>query len=553
MDEFSALTERFGLKQQGKSAPMAASKRPASNGTARSFSSNSGSNSKPSSHSQNQNSYSGGFPDDILFQSNTGNKESQGRYDDHFGQFQTSTINSSNGSSLDYGSVVMGSGISGSNAYTYDDDDDDDIFGLKKNINDDLSGSFVSPPEKGDSVDDLLGGFGVGADSNSESLKQNEAGSDDLIPGFGASTSSNDGTNAKATESTYLSAKDPFIVLEAASNPAYGSSDSFTDALDELGKLTQSGATKPDGPSTASRTLKPPPKPSQVLKADEVQNPVVSSIDELEDFARCRVRDSPDRSSVCTPKEMREWHSPKASKYKEAKDAAKRTPKKSEDDLESYSSVGTRSSSVPKSRATSSDPIFDAKINRKGPDMVQEKTSGGSSHIKKASSATNLEDDFFSVLGATSAVGEFEEYEGESEERRRARLKRQQKTHDRMVKAVADFNQQEFQTQQEQEERRRIADSLNVEIKRWVAGKEGNMRALLSSLQYVLWPECGWEPVPLTDLITSSSVKKVFRKARLLLHPDKVQGANIQQKYTAEKVFNILQEAWEKFSKEEPC
>lgn len=31
----------------------------------------------------------------------------------------------------------------------------------------------------------------------------------------------------------------------------------------------------------------------------------------------------------------------------------------------------------------------------------------------------------------------------------------------------------------------RIADSLNVEIKRWVAGKEGNMRALLASLQYV--------------------------------------------------------------------
>lgn len=535
MDEFGALTERFGLKPQGKSAPMAASKRPTSNGTARSFSSNSGSNSKPSSHSQNQNSYSGAFPDDILFQSNTGHNESQGRYDDHFGQFQTSTINSSNDSSLDYGSTFMGAGFSGSNAYTYDDDDDD-IFGLKKNINDDLSGSFVSPPEKSDSVDDLLGGFGVGADSNSESLKQNEAGSDDLIPGFGASTSPNDGTNAKAAESTYLSAKDPFIVLEASSNPAYGSSDSFTDALDELGKLTQSGTRKPDGPSKASRTLKPPPKPSQVLKADEVQNPVVSSIDELEDFARCRVQDGPDRRSVHTPKEMRERHSAKASKYKEAKDAAERTPKKSGDDLESYLSAGTRSSSVPKSRETTSG-----------------KTSGGSSHIKKASSTTNLVDDFSSVLGGASAVGEFEEYEGESEERRRARFKREQKTHDRMVKAVADFNQHEFQTQQEQEERRRIADSLDVEIKRWVAGKEGNMRALLSSLQYVLWPECGWEPVPLTDLITSSSVKKVFRKARLLIHPDKVQGANIQQKYTAEKVFYILQEAWEKFSKEEPC
>lgn len=33
--------------------------------------------------------------------------------------------------------------------------------------------------------------------------------------------------------------------------------------------------------------------------------------------------------------------------------------------------------------------------------MVQEKISGGSSHIKKASSTTNLEDDFFSVLGGS--------------------------------------------------------------------------------------------------------------------------------------------------------
>lgn len=33
--------------------------------------------------------------------------------------------------------------------------------------------------------------------------------------------------------------------------------------------------------------------------------------------------------------------------------------------------------------------------------MVQEKTSGGSSHIKKASSTTNLEDDFSSVLGGS--------------------------------------------------------------------------------------------------------------------------------------------------------
>lgn len=65
---------------------------------------------------------------------------------------------------------------------------------------------------------------------------------------------------------------------------------------------------------------------------------------------------------------------------------------------------------------------------------------------------------------------------------------------------------------------------------------------LLSDNDQVLWPECGWQPVSLTDLITGASVKKVYRKATLCIHPDKVQqkGATLQQKYIAEKVFDLL-------------
>lgn len=67
------------------------------------------------------------------------------------------------------------------------------------------------------------------------------------------------------------------------------------------------------------------------------------------------------------------------------------------------------------------------------------------------------------------------------------------------------------------------------------------MTGLLNDDQ-VLWPECGWSPVSLTDMITAASVKKVYRKATLCIHPDKVQqkGANLQQKYIAEKVFDLL-------------
>ncbi|KAK7351694.1 hypothetical protein VNO77_11318 [Canavalia gladiata] len=91
---------------------------------------------------------------------------------------------------------------------------------------------------------------------------------------------------------------------------------------------------------------------------------------------------------------------------------------------------------------------------------------------------------------------------------------------------------------------------INNKIQRWSKGKEGNIRSLLSTLQHVLWPECGWKPVPLVDIIEGNAVKRAYQRALLCLHPDKLQqkGAAPHQKYIAEKVFDILQEAWTQFN-----
>ncbi|KAL5558087.1 hypothetical protein UlMin_034298 [Ulmus minor] len=85
--------------------------------------------------------------------------------------------------------------------------------------------------------------------------------------------------------------------------------------------------------------------------------------------------------------------------------------------------------------------------------------------------------------------------------------------------------------------------AIDVKIRQWTKGKEGNIRSLLSNLQYVLWPQSGWKPVPLVDIIEGNAVKRTYQKALLCLHPDKLQqkGAALHQKYTAEKVFDILQ------------
>ncbi|ERN17577.1 J domain-containing protein required for chloroplast accumulation response 1 isoform X1 [Amborella trichopoda] len=90
----------------------------------------------------------------------------------------------------------------------------------------------------------------------------------------------------------------------------------------------------------------------------------------------------------------------------------------------------------------------------------------------------------------------------------------------------------------------------DTKLRNWSRGKEGNIRSLLSTLQYVLWPGSGWRPVPLVDIIEGSAVKRAYQRALLCLHPDKLQqrGVTVHQKYIAEKVFDILQEAWTHFN-----
>uniref|UniRef100_A0A0D9Y037 J domain-containing protein n=1 Tax=Leersia perrieri TaxID=77586 RepID=A0A0D9Y037_9ORYZ len=217
--------------------------------------------------------------------------------------------------------------------------------------------------------------------------------------------------------------------------------------------------------------------------------------------------------------------------------AAAREKQAKPDDLESFFGMGARANSAPKQRAPTADTMFNSQTQNRGA------ATSASASMRKASSTTNIADDLSAIFGgAPTSSEEFQDIEGETEERRRARFERHQRTRERAAKALAEKNERDMQVQREQAERHRISETMDFEIKRWAAGKEGNLRALLSTLQYVLWPECGWQPVSLTDLITAAAVKKVYRKATLCIHPDKVQqkGANLQQKYIAEKVFDLL-------------
>lgn len=65
---------------------------------------------------------------------------------------------------------------------------------------------------------------------------------------------------------------------------------------------------------------------------------------------------------------------------------------------------------------------------------------------------------------------------------------------------------------------------LVTQILDWIEGKERNIRALLSTMHTVLWEgETRWKPIGMADLVTPEQVKKVYRKAVLVVHPDKVR------------------------------
>ncbi|GAA0164239.1 membrane traffic protein [Lithospermum erythrorhizon] len=141
----------------------------------------------------------------------------------------------------------------------------------------------------------------------------------------------------------------------------------------------------------------------------------------------------------------------------------------------------------------------------------------------------------------------------ESAQRRKARNERHERIMERAAQALAEKNMRDLQAQKEQAERNRLAESLDADVKRWANGKEKNLRALLSTLQYILGPDSGWQPISLTEIVTTAAVKKAYKKSTLYVHPDKLQqrGASIQQKYICEKVFELLKAAWNKFNSEE--
>jgi len=74
----------------------------------------------------------------------------------------------------------------------------------------------------------------------------------------------------------------------------------------------------------------------------------------------------------------------------------------------------------------------------------------------------------------------------------------------------------------EGKEKLELIDKVDARIAAWRDGKRDNLRALLSSMENVLWEGSEWKKVGLHELVMTNKVKIIYMKAIAKTHPDKV-------------------------------
>lgn len=88
--------------------------------------------------------------------------------------------------------------------------------------------------------------------------------------------------------------------------------------------------------------------------------------------------------------------------------------------------------------------------------------------------------------------------------------------------AVASLRAANAAAAKDEDARFAATDVVDARLASWKSGKEGNLRALLQSLDGVLWEGAGWKKVGMADLVLPGKVKVVYMKAIGRVHPDKV-------------------------------
>lgn len=87
----------------------------------------------------------------------------------------------------------------------------------------------------------------------------------------------------------------------------------------------------------------------------------------------------------------------------------------------------------------------------------------------------------------------------------------------------------------------------NAKIQRWKGMVQpNNIKVLLCSLHDVLWTDSGWKRIGMHEFLEGeqAKLKKFYRKAIMMTHPDKNSRDGADRMFLANSIFGILNDAW---------
>ena len=113
------------------------------------------------------------------------------------------------------------------------------------------------------------------------------------------------------------------------------------------------------------------------------------------------------------------------------------------------------------------------------------------------------------------------------------------------AKAVQEFRDRERKAAQSKDDEDEIRKRLEPKIKAWSEeyGKKRPLRALVTSMDKILWEGSGVPSVNLGDILDGKKARRAYLKASLFVHPDKTSHLNAEKRFIASRVFDALSQA----------
>jgi hypothetical protein len=120
------------------------------------------------------------------------------------------------------------------------------------------------------------------------------------------------------------------------------------------------------------------------------------------------------------------------------------------------------------------------------------------------------------------------------------------KSQQKALQELQERDQKQKASESEEDEARK---RLEPKIKAWSEehGKKKQLRALLGSLQLILWPGAEWKVVTLGDILDNSKCKRCYHKASRVVHPDKTHHLKAEERFLAKRIFDALSQAKTEF------